>query len=121
MRHLAQATTQSIFGQVSPPPGVAAYDTKSGGSIGLIAFISTMIQAFTVIAGLFVLMQILLARWTYITANGDSAAHGKVRERLTMSIIGIMIIVASYTVAGIIGFIFFGDASFIINPNFQGP
>lgn len=118
---LAQALTPTdIIGSVTPPPGVTAYDAQAGG-IGLILFLSTLIRVFTVVAGLYVMAQFLLAGWQYITANGDTGVNAKVRERITMSLIGIVIIVASYTVAGMIGYLFFGDASFILNPNIQGP
>lgn len=119
---LAQATTNSdVFGQVSPPPGVAAYNTASGGDIGIWVFVGTLLRVGTVIAGLWVLLNIFLAGFQYITAGGDSGAHNKVKDRITNSVIGLALIVGSYTIAGIIGLLFFGDALFILNPTITGP
>lgn len=116
---LAQA---DIFGEVTPPAGVGQFDQAAGGgdAIGLLVFISSGIRLFTIVAGLFVMLNFFLAGYEYITA-GDSKAHQKVRERLTTSIIGLVIIVSAYTVIGLIGLIFFGNAGYIINPVITGP
>src|SRR5688572_467683 len=97
-----------VFGTIAPPPGVSAYDDKAGGGIGIVAFFSALLQIATVIAGIFVLFQLILAGWEYITADGSSAA-GKVKDRFTYSIIGLVVIVTSYAIAGLIGYILFGD------------
>lgn len=113
---IAQA---DIFGKVSPPPGVASYDTQAGGGIGLIAFVSTLLQIATVLLGLWVFMQFFFAGYEYVTSSGDTGAHNKVKDRLTMSITGLVIIVGSYSIAALLGLIFFGDATFIINPKLE--
>jgi hypothetical protein len=121
MLNSVQLAASNVFGTVSPPPGVQAYDAKAGGEIGLIVFISSMLQLVTVIAGVWVLFQFFLAGFDYITANGNTAANTKVKDRLTFSIIGLVIIVGSYSIAALLGLILFGDATFIIQPKLQGP
>lgn len=117
------ATPPDIFGQMSPPPGVATFDTAAGGpdAIGIVYFASNLLQVATIIAGVFVLFQLIMAGYTYITASGDSGAHNKVKDRVTMSFLGLALIVASYTIAGLIGLLFFSDASFILNPKLPSP
>ncbi len=112
-----------LFGTLTPPAGVTAFDAAAGGgeNIGLIIFISNLLQVATIIAGVWVLFQLILAGYQYITANGDTGAHNKVKDRVTMSLLGLAIIVASYTVAGVIGLIFFGNAAFILNPQLPTP
>lgn len=116
------ANNTDIFGEVAPPAGVGRFDTAAGGgeAIGLLLFISSGIRIFTIVAGLFVMLNFFLAGFEYITA-GDSKAHQKVRERLTTSVIGLVIIVSAYTVIGLVGLIFFGSATYIINPVITGP
>lgn len=104
-----------VFGSISPPPGVSNYDNAAGGEIGIVAFFSTLLQIGTLIAGIYVLIQLIIAGWEYITADGANGAN-KVKDRFTYSIIGLVIIVTSYAIAALIGFILFGDATFIINP-----
>jgi hypothetical protein len=111
-----------IFGTIQPPPGVSNYvGNSTAKGAGLIIFASNLIKLFTLAMGLWVMVNFLIAGYTYITSKGDTSAHGKVRDRLTMSVIGLVLIVASYTASAIIGLIFFGDPSFILSPTIVGP
>ncbi len=120
--HQVEAATQTdIFGKIEAPAGVDKYNAQAGaGGIGLILFFSNMIRFATVIAGIWVFINFILAGWTYITSSGDAGAHKKVSEKLTMSMMGIMIIVGAYTIAALIGLIVFGDAKYILSPTLKG-
>lgn len=113
----------SLFGEIKPPQGVEQYNIAAGGveNIGIIVFASRLIQVITVVGGLFVFFNVIYAGFLYLSAMGDSGAHAKVRDQITYSVVGLLIIVASYALAGIIGLIFFGNATFILNPEICGP
>lgn len=119
---LAQDAPVDVFGSITPPSGVQAYDTQAGG-IGILVFFSNVIRAFTLIAGIYVMFNIVLAGFGYVTAgsSGDTGAHQKAKDKITLSVIGLVIIVASYTIMGIIGFVFFGEADYFINPELITP
>jgi len=117
---LAQANPNTIFGTVDAPAGVAAYDAQSGG-IGLLLFMSNLIKVGTIIAGVWVMFNFIMAGYTYVTSSGDAGAHKKVMDQLSMSVIGLVLIVASYTIAAIIGLLVFGDPNYILNPKICGP
>ena len=113
---------KDIFGTIEPPPGVNSYIGESTlRGAGLILFVSNLIKVFTIVMGVWILINFLIAGYTYITSQGDTSAHGKVRDRLTMSVIGLVIIVSSYTISAVIGLVFFGDAGFILSPTISGP
>jgi len=115
----------NIFGQVTPPTSVQTYDlvveTSGGAKIGIVAFASNLINLFTVVMGLYIVYNFIMAGYLYITGSGDTGAHAKVREKLTWSVVGLAVIVLAYTIAGIIGLVFFGDAGFILSPTITGP
>lgn len=115
--------SSSVFGEVSPPPGVDAFNSAVGGSdgIGIILFFSSLIRVATIVAGLWVLWNIISAGYIYITESGQSSAHNKVKDQITMSVMGLVLIVASYTIVALISLFFFGDATFILNPKISGP
>lgn len=117
---IANNDVRSAFGQIEAPEAVARYDTAAGG-IGLLLFFSNVFQLATVIAGLWVLLNFVLAGFHYITGQGDSGAHKKVREQITNSIIGLIIIVVSYTIVALLGLLFFGNAAYFLNPELRGP
>lgn len=111
----AKIPNQGI-GQIDVPPGVEKYQEASGADIGIIFFISNMLKVFAVVMGVWAVFNITLAGYIYLSSGGDAGAHEKVRTQVTNTIIGLLLIVMSYTIAGLIGFIFFGDATFILNP-----
>ena len=72
-------------------------------------------------AGLYVLYNFISAGYLYITGSGDTGSHAKVKEKLTWSVVGLAVIVLSYTIVGIIGLVFYGNAGFILSPEIIGP
>lgn len=110
------ANDTDIVGTIDTPPGVGNYQDASGADIGIIYFISVLINVFAVVAGVWVIFNVILAGYIYLTSSGDSGNHEKARTQITNSVIGLLLIVMSYTIGGLIGLIFFGDASFILRP-----
>jgi hypothetical protein len=113
------------FGVIDPPPGVAAFNQQNaaagGKGIGLIPFVSNVIKVFTIIAGVLVFFNFIIAGYTYVTSPGDTSAQNKMRDQITNSVIGLVIIVASYTIIAILSLLIFGKADFILNPVITGP
>lgn len=107
-------STDSVFGNIEAPQGVAELNIHAGG-IGLLLFISNMIKLASIIAGVWVLFNFISAGFTYIT-SADSSAYSKIGEKLSMSVMGLALIVASYTIIGIVSLIIFGNPTYIINP-----
>ncbi len=116
---LAQGTPGDAIGGIDVPPGVAEINTASGlpaDQIAVFYFLSRMIRIAAIAAGIWSFLNVMLAGWTYITSGGNAQAHTKARDLITMSLLGMLLIGSIYTVAGVFGFIFFGDAGFILNP-----
>ena len=107
---------RSIFGSVQAPQGVAEFNQQVTGGVGIILFFSNLIKLIAIIAGLWTMLNFILAGFTYVTSADDPGKIEKIGSKLTLSVVGLGIIVASYTLAALIGLIFFGDATFIINP-----
>lgn len=107
------------LGILDEPPGVVKYNTAAGATAdqpAIIYFLSRMIRLAAVLGGVWVVINIIIAAFFYITGSGDAGAHTKVRNLLTSSLVGLILIVGFYTMGAIIGLIFFGDATFILNP-----
>jgi hypothetical protein len=117
---IAQA---DIFGTIDAPQGVSEFNDAAGGTdaIGILIFMTKFVQLIFVIAGLWVTYNVISAGFIYLGAQGDPKAHTQVKDQITMSVIGLLIIVASYGFASLIGLIFFGNANFILDPTIQGP
>lgn len=112
------------IGTIDKPQVVSNFDTAGNigdDQIGILFFASRMVTYITIIAGIWAFANILLAGYTYITSTGNSQVHTQVRDRLTMSVMGMMLIVTVYAIAGILGTIFFGNSLYFINPTITGP
>ncbi|NCO12478.1 MAG: hypothetical protein COZ34_03265 [Candidatus Pacebacteria bacterium CG_4_10_14_3_um_filter_34_15] len=115
----AQGEFDALIGDVRSPAGVGTINIESGGSensIGILLLVSRLLGIVTVIASVWVAVNVIYAAYTYLTGAGKPANHQKASDILTMSIIGLILIVSTYTFAGLIGLLFFGDAAAIINP-----
>lgn len=113
----AQKSPEELIGSVDTPPGVELINQEAGvDNIAIIYFASNIIKIFVWIGGLWIIVNVVLAAYGYLTSGGKADAASKARDRLSMSVVGLLLMVASYTIAGIIGLVFFGDATYIINP-----
>lgn len=109
-------TLDEAVGKIAIPPGTEQITGASGADIGIIFFLSNLLVIMTVVAGIWSLFNILLAGLQYIGSSGDAGTHEKVRTYITNSVIGLILVAITYMMGGLIGFIFFGDAGFLLNP-----
>jgi len=84
-------------------------------------FISNLLKVFTIGAGIFVIINFVLAGFSYITANGDEKKIETANSMITNSIIGLAIMAGSYVLAGIVSYLIFGDPTTILKPTIYGP
>ncbi|MCA9368848.1 MAG: hypothetical protein H6773_04550 [Pseudomonadales bacterium] len=106
----------AVIGEVEPPPGVAEYNDLAGGEIGLFFFLSRIINLASIIGGIIVMWNFLSAGFTYVTSAGNTGAHEKVRDKLTWGLVGLAIIASFYLITALIGTLFYGSATAILNP-----
>lgn len=114
------ADTSDVFGTINPPQGVEQYNTLAGG-IGLLIFVSRIVQLIFVVGGIVVIYNFISAGFIYLTSEGDSKAHEKVKNQVTYSVIGLVMLVLSFGFAALLGTIFFGEPDFFLDPTIQGP
>lgn len=114
------AAEGDIIGEIKAPEAVEKLNAASGGEIGALFFLSRLIRFGAVVAGVFSMWNFVSAGFTYITGAGNTATHVAVRDKMTWSLVGIIVIVLAYTIAGIIGLVFFKDATYLLNPKIEG-
>lgn len=114
---------RDTIGSIDSPPGVTNQIADfSGGprDVALLFFLNKLITVFIVILGIWVVVNVVLAAFAYLSGQGSADTHKKVRDKLTMSVLGLFMIVLAYIAAAIIGLLFFGDAGYILNPTITG-
>lgn len=103
------------------PQGYGDILGEGGAAGGLTGFISNMLKVVAVGAGLFAFINLILAGFIYISSGSDPKKTAEAMNKITMSLIGLVIIIASYAIAALIGLIMFGDPTAILRPTIYGP
>lgn len=121
------AATDPLFGDVTPPPGVRTFNALPNAAkipgaeaLGLIIFVSNMIKVVVIVAGLFGVINIISAGFTFLGSAGSPKAVEEANQKLLHSLLGLMVIVGSFAIAAIVSVILFGDPGFILNPTIPG-
>jgi len=101
-----------VIGKIKSP---IKYKGLSQG--GFTNFLSNIINLIILIAGIFTLVNFVLAGYGYLSSNGDPQKIAAAGNKMLESLIGLIIVAAAFIIAGIIGFVVFGDQSALINLN----
>ena len=112
----------STIGKIGTPPGVAEQIAKSGvepNEVAILFFLSSLIKVANVIAGIWVAFNVVFAAFDYLGGQGSAEAHKKVRERITMSVLGLLLLVVAYVATAMISLLLFGDASYVLQPKLE--
>ncbi|MFA5532110.1 MAG: hypothetical protein WDA13_00735 [Candidatus Shapirobacteria bacterium] len=102
-----------IFGTIENPTNY----TSNNGS-GLFTLLSNILKLAGVIAGLFFIVQIIMAGYGYISANGDPKKTEAAWAKIYQSAIGLAIVASAFVLASVIGKVFGIN---ILNPVIYGP
>jgi len=111
-----------VIGKITTPDPLSSYGNLSnspGG--GLVGFASNLIKLIMVLAGIWSFLNIIFAGFNYITQSTNPEAIANANKQIYMSLLGLVIIVCSFALAGIFGWLLFGNASAILVPRIYGP
>ncbi len=103
----------SVTNDVLPP----SYQPISG----VMLLLSNILRLVFVAAGIFAFINLIIAGFQFMTAGGDSKAIASAWNRIWQSLVGLIIIIGSFALAALFGYIIFGDATFILKPQIYGP
>jgi hypothetical protein len=103
-----------IFGTIQNPTKYAS----EGGS-GLFALLSNLFKLVGAVAGIFFVVQIILAGFGYLSASGDPKKTEAAFATIWQSLIGLTIVAVAFVLATFIGKILGIDN--ILTPTIYGP
>ena len=113
---------QNLIGTINAPPqfggtGYAA-NVASG---GLVSIIDNLARFIIIIGGIWAFANVILAGFAYIQQGDQPEKLQQAHQRLTMSLIGLVLMIGSFVLAGIISYILYGNAATILSPIIYGP
>jgi len=106
MSKINQVLAQSVdIGTIEPITGARQPEslTNKGVLSTLELWISDIIGIITVLGTLFFIVYAFIAAFNWITAAGDKSKIEKAKDRLVWSTLGLILMVASYAIIGLIG------------------
>lgn len=102
-----------IVGPIDVPAGVPSAVS------GTTDVISAVVRFIVVIAGVFSLWQFLTGGLSFITSGGDKGKLTEAQNKIQMSLVGLVIIAASFIIIAIVSKILFGSFTAILAPKLQ--
>lgn len=90
-------------------------------SNGLIGLMNSIMLLVITAAGIFALFNFITAGMKYISSQGDPKAITDAQQKIVMSILGLVIIAASFMMAAVAGLLIFGHPLAFIRPKIFGP
>jgi hypothetical protein len=108
------------IGKITPPswwtlPGI---DPITGQLIGPIGLLNSFLKLIFIVAGLWAFLNLILAGFGFISAGGDPKNVTKAWDKIWQTLVGLLIIVASFLLAAIFGMLLFKDPTAILQPKF---
>jgi hypothetical protein len=111
-----------IFGNITnpfPTLGTTGYGGTQGQ--GLIIIISNLVKLAIIIAGLYALINFILAGYGFLSAGGDTKQVQKSTERIWRSVLGLVIVAGSFVLVMLFSYFIFGNATVITSPHIYPP
>jgi hypothetical protein len=102
MKHLA-----TLWGTINPPPGVSSYGGGNLGGLGL--FMSVIVKTLIAFAGVYAFINLILAGYSFLSAGGNAEKIAQSWSKIWQTMLGLLIAVGSFVIAGVLGKLLFGD------------
>lgn len=88
---------------------------------GLTMFLSNILRLVFVVAGIYALINLILAGFAFMSAGGDAKKISQAFDKIWQTLLGLAIIAGSFAIAAVIGYILFHNAMFLLSPTIYGP
>jgi hypothetical protein len=115
------ADATSIVGTVTNPLPAAYQGITAAQGGGLILFVTNILRFVFVAAGIFAFVNLILAGFQFMGAGGDPKSVEKAWGKIWQSLLGLVIVIGSFALAALLGYLLFGNAGFILSPQIYGP
>ncbi len=104
------------LGNITPPPGFPSADI-----IGLQKLLNIILRTLIVGAGIYAVLNIILAGYGFLSAAGDPKRISDATNKIWHSILGFVVAAGSFVLAAIIGQILFNDPNALLQLRYFKP
>jgi len=108
------ADTNNPFGTIKAPDALSKFGTDPGAAIGKL--IQIVIWILIVGAGIYALINFILAGYAFISAGDDPKKVAGAWAKIWQTALGLLVAAGALILAAIFGQLIFGNPSYILNP-----
>lgn len=108
----------NIFGTIPAPEAL-----KNFGDVnpGLGKFLNMILQGMIVVAGVYTLINLILAGFAFLSAGDDPKKIAGAWAKIMQSLLGLAVAAGAFVLAAIFGQLIFNNPAFILNPTIPTP
>lgn len=105
----------SVFGNITAPSPLANFGKVEEGGLG--NFLNLAMKLMIVGAGVFALINLILAGYAFMSAGEDPKKMAGAWAKIWQTMLGLLFAAGSFLLAAIFGKLIFGDWNAILNPS----
>jgi len=116
IKNLAQVVDErpNPFGSITPPEALEKLAPVERGGLGQL--LNVFINVLIVGAGIYSVINIILAGYAFMGASGDPKKVGEARAKIYQTFIGFSIVAGTFVLAAIFGILIFGNWDALLKP-----
>jgi hypothetical protein len=100
------------FGQITTPEALSSI--SGGDTGGLQVILNIILRTMIMGAGIYAVINIILAGYAYLSASGDPKRISDATAKIWHSVLGFVIAAGAFVLAGLLGELLFGDPNAIL-------
>lgn len=114
MKNSLLAQASNPFGTIPLPSPIAKFGDNPGLAIG--KFINFILQLLIVVAGIYALINLVLAGFAFMSAGDDPKKVAGAWAKIWQTLLGLAIAAGAFVLAAIFGKLIFDNPTFILKP-----
>lgn len=108
-----------LFGEVKPPANITGFKGLREG--GLTTFINNILKLLIVGAGIYAVINLVLAGYAFMSAGDDPKKMEGAWQKIFQTLIGLAFAAGAFVLAAIFGQLIFGDPDALLQLKIFGP
>ncbi|MCK4588585.1 hypothetical protein KAT60_02090 [Candidatus Woesebacteria bacterium] len=109
----------NLFGEVKPPANIVGFEGLREG--GLTTFINNILKLLIVGAGIYAVINLVLAGYAFMSAGDDPKKMEGAWQKIFQTLIGLAFAAGAFVLAAIFGQLIFGDPDALLQLKIFGP
>lgn len=109
------------FGSIADPWATINPGAYPDSPSALVTLLSNILKTASALAGVYVLINFIMAGYDFFGANGNPEKISGAWAKIWQSVLGLVVILGAFILAGVVGYIIYGDPTEIISPSIYGP